>query len=46
MTISPYLNEHRPGHQTLTEGIPVNPNQRSDFDKTDNHERDPLETSD
>ena len=46
MTISPYLEEHRPEQQTLTEGIPINPKLRSDFDHTDNDERDPLETSD
>ena len=45
-TISPYLDEHRPQNQELTDGVPINPNLRPDFDVTPNDDRDPLETSD
>ena len=45
-TISPYLDEHRPQNQELTDGVPINPNLRPDFDVTPNDARDPLETED
>ena len=44
--VSPYLDEHRPEFQECINGVPINPNLRSDFDDTDNEVRDPLEISD
>ncbi len=44
--ITPYLDEHRPDQQEYINGVPINPNLRSDFDVTPNGERDPSEVSD
>ena len=44
--ITPYLDEHRPERQEFIDGVPFNPNLRSDFDVTPNDDRDPSEVSD